>query len=160
VSTYEWFKLYSKGWLTGSIRAQLNPSERGVWTDLLALANESRQRGFIQRAEGIPYTREYIANLLEIPVELLNSTIDKCCADTNNSLDGNGTRLEVLDNGIIKIGNWERYQYIPADKGKMDAITKQKQDEVITRKMVCKRPDIAKDTLIELGKINDEAKKE
>jgi hypothetical protein len=53
-----------------------------------------------------------------------------------------------------------RYQYIPADKGKMDAITKQKQDEVITRKMVCKRPDIAKDTLIELGEINEEVKKD
>ena len=107
----EWFKVYSKGWLTGSIRAQLTPAERSVWADLLAMASESRVRGVICRARGIPYTREYIASFLEIPIELLNSTIEKCSKDEN--ADDPTTRIMFDGSGCIIIANWEKYQSKP-----------------------------------------------
>jgi len=109
--SYEWFKVNSKGWLTGSIRAQMSPEERGVWADLLALANESRTRGIIQRANGIPYEREYIASLLGVSVDLLNSTIEKCVNDVN--ADDPNTRIMINEYGAIVIANWEKYQAKP-----------------------------------------------
>lgn len=113
----DWYKMYSRGWLTGSIRAQLTPAERGVWADLLAMANESRVRGVICRAKGIPYTREYIANFLEIPIDLLNSTIDKCVKDEN--ADDPTTRIMFDTDGCIVISNWEKYQSKPSNKDKL-----------------------------------------
>lgn len=113
---YDWFKLHSKGWLHGSIRAQLSIGERSVWADLLALANESRVRGVICRAKGIPYTREYIAAILEIPLDLLNSTIDKCLKDEN--ADDPNTRIMLDPDGSIRIANWERYNSVPEHTNK------------------------------------------
>ena len=105
---FDKFFINSKGWLTGSIRAQLTPAERGVWADLLALANESRFRGVICRAKGIPYTREYLAQYLEIPLELLNTTIYKCVKDEN--ADDPRTRIMIDESGCIVITNWDKYQ--------------------------------------------------
>lgn len=116
--SYEWFKMYSKGWLDGSIRQQLTAEERSVWADLLAFANECRERGVIARAKGIPFTREYLAARFSISLELLNSTIAKCQDDVNDTSRGmaEGHRLEVLADGTIAIGNWEQYQAVPPDK--------------------------------------------
>jgi hypothetical protein len=110
---FEKFFINSKGWLTGSIRAQLTPAERSVWADLLALANESRFRGIICRAKGIPYQREFLATLLEIPIELLNSTIDKCIKDEN--ADDPNTRIMIDEDGCIIITNWDKYQTSEAE---------------------------------------------
>lgn len=105
---FDKFFINSKGWLTGSIRQQLNSAERGVWADLLAMANESRFRGTICRAKGIPYQREYLAAYLEIPITLLNSTIEKCSKDEN--ADDPNTRIMFDDTGCIVIANWDKYQ--------------------------------------------------
>jgi hypothetical protein len=102
------FFINSKGWLTGSIRQQLTPAERSVWADLLAMANESRFRGVVCRAKGIPYPREYLASYLDIPVELLNSTIEKCSRDEN--AEDLNTRIMFDEVGCIVITNWDKYQ--------------------------------------------------
>ncbi len=113
---YPWFKIYSKGWLTGTIRATLTPAERGVWADLLALASESRVRGVICRAKGIPYEREYLAQLLAIPVELLNSTIYKCSQDEN--ADDPRARIVFDNSECLVVSNWDKYQAVP-DRAKV-----------------------------------------
>jgi hypothetical protein len=102
------FLINSKHWLSGSIRIQLTPAERSVWADLLALANESRERGVICRAKGLPYSMEYLATYLSIDIELLQSTIDKCLLDYN--ADDDKTRISIDEYGCIVINNWNRYQ--------------------------------------------------
>lgn len=110
----EWVKIYTNGWLRGSIRAQLTPAERSVWADLIALAGENRKderRGIVEIAKGIPYTREKLASVLDIPVDLLNSTIEKCVKDEN--ADNPTTRLVIMDDGALQIGNFDYYQKVP-----------------------------------------------
>jgi len=70
-------KLYSREWLQGSLRVQNDAAERGVWTDFLALGNESRNRGVIQANDETPYPHHYLAALLNIPLELLDHCILK-----------------------------------------------------------------------------------
>ena len=115
---YDWFKIHSKGWLEGSIRTQLTMEERSIFADLLAFANECRERGVIARAQGIPFTREYLASRFDVPVELLNTTIEKCQNDANDTRKGMdaGHRLEVLEDGTIVVTNWEHYQAVPGKK--------------------------------------------
>ncbi len=148
---YDWFVIHSKGWLTGSIRAQLTPAERGVWADLLALANESRIEGVVCMAKGIPYEREYLADILRIPVDLLNSTIDKCIKDEN--ADDPRTRIMLDDAGCLIIANWEKYQP-KARKGKDEeakAQTKHHKTEAeikaILRGYANKYPDVGLDVV-------------
>ena len=102
------FLINSKHWLSGSIRIQLTPSERSVWADLLALANESRERGVICRAKGLPYSMEYLSTYLAVDIELLQSTIDKCLQDYN--ADEDKTRISIDEYGCIVINNWGKYQ--------------------------------------------------
>ena len=70
-------KLFSREWLQGSLRVENDAAERGVWTDFLAMANESRNRGVIQANDKTPYPHPYLASLLNIPLELLEHCIDK-----------------------------------------------------------------------------------
>jgi hypothetical protein len=141
---YDWFKMHSRGWLTGSIRAQLTPAERSVWADLLAMANESRVRGIVCRAKGIPYTREYIAGFLGITVELLNSTIDKCLKDEN--ADDPNTRIMMDETGCIRIANWEIYQAprggkVESQKEVTPPLSGEAKDEMTVRNVV-KKPEL------------------
>jgi len=149
VGGYDWFKLHSKGWLTGSIRQQLTAEERSVWADLLAMANECRTRGVIARAQGIPYSREYLANHFGVSQELLNSTIEKCRADANDPGRSirEGHRIEVLEDGTIVITNWEQYQAVPLRRGREDARSEELRQRRLARLAVDRFPDEAKDVL-------------
>lgn len=95
-----WIKIWVTGWLHGSIRWQLDPSERGVWADLIVLAGESSQEGAICDNDKRPYPRDFIASQLNIPQELLDRTIAKCMHEG---------RIEERDDVII-ISNWQTYQ--------------------------------------------------
>lgn len=95
-----WVKLHITGWLHGSIRWQLEPDERGVWADLIALAGECLSGGKICDNDERPYPRGFIANQLNIPQELLGRTIAKCRRDG---------RLEDRDDMIV-LTNWQVYQ--------------------------------------------------
>lgn len=157
---YEWFKMYSKGWLTGSIRVQLILEERAIFSDLLAMANESRVRGVICRAEGIPYTREYIASFLEVPLDLLNSTIDKCSLDRNASNCNNpeDTRIIVAPDGCLIMSNWEHYQAVPDGKGKAekapeDARERELRERKLARMLAQKYPAEVKHKLQEIEQV-------
>lgn len=95
-----WVKLWLTGWLHGSIRWQMSPAERSVWVDLICLAGECGQDGKICDNSGNPYPTEYIANSLNIPLDLLELTIVKCY------------EFGMIEEGvgIITICNWARYQ--------------------------------------------------
>jgi hypothetical protein len=134
-----WFRLYTKGWLDGSIRSQLTPAERSVWCDLLCLASESRERGKIQRSKGTPYTYQQLANSFDIPLDLLVSTIEKCAKDGNpdNPLI---TRIIIEDDGSLTIGNWDTYQTTPETKKKLTGRELELVQRVQLNKLAAKYP--------------------
>ena len=103
----EWFRLHSDGILEGSIRSQLTLEEGFVWVLLLAMANKSRQRGVINRGFNIGYPLDLLAARLAVPVELLQSTIDKCSKDIG---ENGKARIEIDEVGCIHVNNWEYYQ--------------------------------------------------
>ena len=95
-----WVKLHVTGWLHGSIRYQLEPDERGVWADLIALAGQCLARGRICDNDGKAYPRQYLANQLKISLELLERTL------TKSKQEGRITEA----NGVITIVHWSAYQ--------------------------------------------------
>lgn len=95
-----WLKFYSKPWLHGSLRFDCTPEERSVWADLLALGNESRNRGVIQANDDTPYPHPWLANQLNISLELL----ERCLAKFTTQ-----ERIHVNETGI-HILNFDWYQ--------------------------------------------------
>ena len=95
-----WIKLYITGMLHGSIRWQLEPDERATWVDLLCLAGECGKGGIICDNDRKPLPRSYIANHLNISLELLERTIKK---------NEDAKRISQKD-GLIIITNWKSYQ--------------------------------------------------
>jgi len=105
----DWFSVNAKGWLQGTIRTQLSCEERSVWIDLLAVASECRVRdGRLMHGKGSPMSRQYISDILQVPLELLNSVIEKCGQDPNANDDKH--RIEILEDGTIFITNFVKYQ--------------------------------------------------
>lgn len=96
-----WIKIYVDQWLHGTMRRELLPAERSVWTDFLALAGDSPYEGKISFTEKIGYTDEQLADKLEVPVDILASAKAKM-------LEYN--KIEILDNNVIKIVKWKKYQ--------------------------------------------------
>ena len=93
-------KISVTGWLHGSIRYQLEPDERSVWADFLAWAGQCRLDGLIADNDGRPFPMSFVANQLNIPLELLDRTIKKCV------LEG---RVELKDDTIVVV-NFKQYQ--------------------------------------------------
>jgi len=95
-----WIKLYPIDCLQGSIRYQLESDERGVWYDLLNFAAICAIPGIISDKDNRPYPHTFIANRLNIDVDLLERTLTKCIDEG---------RIDENDNGI-HITNWKDYQ--------------------------------------------------
>jgi len=95
-----WIKLYPIDCLEGSIRYQLESDERGVWYDLLNLAAICSEPGLISDKDQRPYPHSFIASRLNITLELLELTLEKCKSEG---------RIVENDNGI-HITNWKAYQ--------------------------------------------------
>jgi hypothetical protein len=95
-----WIKLYINSFLGGSVRYQLTSSERGVWIDLLCLAGISNTPGLISDNDNRAYPHSFLANRFNIPLRLLESTLDKCKEEG---------RIKEDDQGL-HIVNWSNYQ--------------------------------------------------
>lgn len=95
-----WIKLYPVDCLDGSIRWQLTPDERGVWYDLLNFSAICSLPGLISDKDGRPYPHEFIANRLNIPLELFERTLKKCNEEGRTKENSTG----------IQIVNWNAYQ--------------------------------------------------
>ena len=100
ISRRRWIKLYPIECLEGSIRYQLEPDERGVWYDLLNFAALCSNDGSIADRDNRPYPHTFVANRLNIALELLDRTLKKCLKEN---------RLTEDDKGI-HIRNWNAYQ--------------------------------------------------
>ena len=97
-----WIKMWTEEWLDGSIRIELTPEERSVWADLLAMAGRSRNLGFIQSNNDVPYSHDYLASRFQIPLELLNKSLKKFIQQGR-----------IIENGKgIEIVSWKKYQKV------------------------------------------------
>lgn len=114
-----WVKFYTTEWLEGSIRVDLNPSERGVWADLLTMGGLSRREGHIERSVGIPYTDEQLAAKFVVDLPILQSCIAKCV---------NEGRLRKEKDGSLVIVNWDKYQ--SAGEKKKRSLTEEQKDVI------------------------------
>jgi len=137
-----WIKVYPLECLDGSIRYQLEADERGVWYDLLNFSVVCVDSGSICDRDHRPYPHSFIANRLNITVELLERTLKKCLDEG---------RL-VEDERGIRITNWKYYQSeYDRVKGYQQAYRERKRSERekvgMTRVMVNKKPAVAIDVL-------------
>jgi hypothetical protein len=105
---YDWLPLWRNKWLMGSTRWELDSAERGVFIDFLCLAGADD--GFIRANPTTPYPVEYLAGMLQVPVDLVLRTIEKCVAV------GKLTRFE---DGVLFITSWEAYTLNPRSKRKL-----------------------------------------
>lgn len=98
--TQMWIPLYVDKWIFGSTRIELEPAERGVFVDLLAFG--AKDQGYIRANETTAYPHTQLAGLLNISIELLNSTIAKCL---------HFGKIEEPSKGIYKLNKWDDYQF-------------------------------------------------
>lgn len=95
-----WIKLYPIDCLDGSIRYQLEADERGVWYDLLNFAAICNKPGSIADKDERAYPLSFIANRLNITLDLLEKTVKKCKDEGRIKVDAKG----------IHIVHWKAYQ--------------------------------------------------
>jgi hypothetical protein len=106
--TQMWIPLYVDKWIFGSTRIELDPAERGVFVDLLALG--AKDNGYIRANENTPYLLPQLAGLLNVSVELLQSTIQKCIQVG---------KIDEPQPGIYHITNWDKYQFSERHKRRL-----------------------------------------
>lgn len=100
-----WLKLWTRGWLEGSIRFDLTPAQRSVFIDLCALARESRNPPWVQANVTTAYPHPWLASKLNIPLELLEGTLKAC--EEQHRISENNTGIKVL-----------KFEYYQAKPGK------------------------------------------
>jgi len=133
-----WIPFWVDKWLFGSTRLELQPDERSVWLDLLALA--SKNEGYIRANENMPYADSQLAGLLVISIELLQRTLEKCIQYD---------KITKEENGTYYIDNWEKYQLSGRHKRrfkeKKSRVKKSIEEKSIEEKRVSKKADIMSD---------------
>lgn len=95
-----WIPLWIDKWIFGSTRIELQPDERSVWTDFMALA--SKDNGYIRANPETDYPPQQLAGLLCISEELLNRSIQRFIETKKISKSENGAGYYIL--------NWATYQ--------------------------------------------------
>ncbi len=93
-----WFPFWTDKWLFGSMRIEFNTEERGIWVDLMAMAN--KDNGFIRANEDVPYLISQLAGLLIIPEDKLKDAIDKFVKKD---------KITRSENGVLYITTWKKY---------------------------------------------------
>lgn len=96
----DWIPLWVDKWIFGSTRIELQPDERSVWVDLMALAG--KDNGFIRANPQTPYPPPQLAGLLCITEELLQRTIQRCIETGKIKECDNSSGYYIL--------NWAEYQ--------------------------------------------------
>ena len=98
--TYDWIPLWRQKWLSGSTRFELDPAERSVFVDLLCMGGDDD--GYIRANEDMPYPREYLSATLVVPLDVINSAIEKCVKYG---------KIKILPNGSMYILSWDDPEY-------------------------------------------------
>lgn len=96
-----WVKFWVNECLDGTVREELTAEERGVWYDLILISARGRTPGVISANESQSMSRNRLAGILNIPLELLERTLKKAVEQK---------RIKVDNNGLIHIMNWDKYQ--------------------------------------------------
>ena len=94
-----WIKFWTQEWISG-IRREMEPDERSVLADFLALAGDSPEPGTICAFPGVPFTDDQLCRALQISPELLERARKKMIKHG----------LITLNDGLPHIVNWERDQ--------------------------------------------------
>jgi hypothetical protein len=115
-----WLRLWSREWLEGSLRFDCTAAERGIWADLLAMANQSRRRGIIQANPSTAYPHEWIADRLCIPLQELEESLVKF--KKSGRIEENGTGITII--------NFSYYNPPSTGTGKVGRPPKHKDDSV------------------------------
>lgn len=102
-----WIKLWTQELLYGTTSRELELDEQAIWLKLLAMAGDSPEPGKVEVAPGIPMTDQQIAGILAAPLQLWLQTKEKLQRPDIDKI--------FINNGIIHIKNWDRYQ-TPFDK--------------------------------------------
>ena len=71
----EWIPLWIDKWIFGATRIELQPDERAVWTDFMALA--AKDNGHIRANPITPYPSQQLSGLLCISEELLARSLKR-----------------------------------------------------------------------------------
>ena len=95
-----WIKLWTQETITGTTSHELEPAERSLWFDFLALAGDSPVPGTVCVAAGIPYTDDQLCQMLNVPPSLLQRASDRMVKAGKITLNA----------GCIRISKWEHYQ--------------------------------------------------
>lgn len=96
-----------------------------IWVKLLAQAGRTNASGYIYLSENIPYTDEMLATIFNRPINTVRLAL-KTLQDFN--------MIEITDDNIICISNWEKHQNIAG----LEKIREQ------TRKRVAKHRELKK----------------
>lgn len=94
-----WVKIYTS-LLYSSLNYELTLAEQAVFIKLICLAGEYGQDGRIANGEGEAMPHEFIANRINAPVDVLESTIKKCAA--TNRINENSQGFTIV--------KWAEYQ--------------------------------------------------
>ena len=97
-----WIKFWTQETLYGTTSRELLLDEQACWFKLLALAGDSPEPGSVEIAPGIPMTDEQIAGILKAPIDIWLRTKNRLLAADVDKI--------FINEGIIHIKNWEKYQ--------------------------------------------------
>jgi len=97
-----WIKLWTQETLYGTTSQELELDEQAIWFKLLALAGDSVEPGKIEVAPGIPMTDEQIAGTVKAPLDVWLRTKQRLQAPDVDKI--------FINEGIINIRNWDKYQ--------------------------------------------------
>jgi len=103
----KWIKLYPEETFKGSTFVELNYKERYVWWGLLLMAGRSPDEGKIYKRWDTGYKPQELAYELDCPLSVIKSALDRM---VNKRPDEDKPKIKILDNGIIEICNWYKYQ--------------------------------------------------
>lgn len=95
-----------------------------LWLRLLLQAGKVNDNGLIYLTENVPYTKEMLSVLFNRPINLVEKVL--------NLLESFGM-IEIYENNIIRICNWEKHQNIEGMK-KVREINKERTRKCRARK--------------------------
>lgn len=97
-----WIKFWTQETLYGTTSEELELDEQALWFKLLALAGDSPEPGKIVIAPGVPPSDEQIAAIFKAPLNVWLRTKER--------LQDPDVDKIIINEGIIHIKNWDKYQ--------------------------------------------------
>ena len=98
-----------------------------IWFKLLALTGKKNESGLLFLSPKMPYTEEMLATIFNRPINTVRLAI---------TMFENFGMIEVMDNDVISIINWEKHQNVDGmEKVKSQNLLRQRKNE-IKRKLV------------------------